>query len=205
MINSHIIFTLAATLSLPSFTTAPAGQWLQSGTEWKYQADGASFHAGGLQWIDSNGTMVTGFQDIGGDSSWPLYSNDFSSNSESSYARDVFQLVNRERTENGINPLEWDDALAICAQQRAHEIEKTFNHTRPDGSSSFTILEEGGISYTSWGENIASGQKTPAAAVTAWMNSSSHRESILKSSFGRTGVGYAYINGTCYWVQLFTN
>ncbi|MCC8026828.1 MAG: CAP domain-containing protein [Clostridium sp.] len=133
------------------------------------------------------------------------YSDDGGSGNESGYAYDVFQIVNSEREKKNLDPLEWDDELAACAQERAYEIRELFSHTRPDGSDCFTILKEEGITYTSCGENIASGQRTPEAVMTAWMNSSGHKKNILKTSFDRMGVGCAYINGTYYWVQIFTN
>lgn len=124
---------------------------------------------------------------------------------ESSYAYEVFEIVNRERGKEDKETLEWDEDLAYCAQERAYEIKEEYSHTRPDGSSCFTILKEEGISYSSCGENIAYGQRSPEAVMEAWMNSSGHKKNILKSSFGRMGVGCAYINGTYYWVQIFTD
>lgn len=46
---------------------------------------------------------------------------------------------------------------------------------------------------------------TPEDVMKSWMNSSGHKKNILKTSFGRIGVGCAKINGTYYWVQIFTN
>lgn len=132
------------------------------------------------------------------------YEEDFASY-ESSYAYDVFEIVNQEREKDGKDALEWDDDLAACAQERAYEIKEEFSHTRPDGSSCFTVLSDAGISYTSSGENIASGQRNPELVMNAWMNSPGHRKNILKSSFGRMGVGCAYIDGYYYWVQVFTD
>ena len=83
------------------------------------------------------------------------------------------------------------------------EVAKVFSHTRPNGSSCFTVLGEYGVSYRSAGENIASGQTTPAEVVNAWMNSEGHRANILGESFTSLGVG-VYKNGSSYtWVQLF--
>ena len=54
------------------------------------------------------------------------------------------------------------------------------------------------------GENIAAGQPTGSAAVTAWMNSTGHRENILRSSFTRIGIGAARSSGgTWYYAQTF--
>ena len=63
------------------------------------------------------------------------------------------------------------------------------------------MMKNFGISYKSAAENIAKGQKTPAAVVNAWMNSSGHRKNILNAGFTHIGVGYA--DGGNYWTQMF--
>lgn len=122
-----------------------------------------------------------------------------------SYAYEVYRIVNEEREADNKDTLEWDEDLAACAQERAYEIQEKFSHTRPDDTKCYTILDENGISYSSAGENIAYGQSSPESVMNSWMHSSGHKKNILKSSFGRIGVGCAYINGSCYWVQLFTD
>ena len=133
------------------------------------------------------------------------YNNDTIEADEGSYAYEVFEIVNRERRKEDKENLEWDVELAYCAQERAYEIHEKYEHTRPDGSSWYTILKEEGISYQSCGENIAYGQRSPENVMNAWMNSTGHKNNILKSSFGRMGVGCAYINGSYYWVQIFAD
>jgi uncharacterized protein YkwD len=60
-----------------------------------------------------------------------------------------------------------------------------------------------GVQYSSAGENIAKGQKTPAEVVTAWMNSAGHRANILNKTYTHLGVGYE-AQAKC-WVQQFTS
>ena len=92
-----------------------------------------------------------------------------------------------------------------AAAVRAAEMAQSFSHTRPNGSRGLTALNEAGVSYRTAGENIASGQQSAQAVVSAWMNSSGHRANILSSLFGRMGVGQATIGGRTYWVQLFAD
>jgi hypothetical protein len=125
--------------------------------------------------------------------------------SASDYIAEVVRLVNVERAAYGLSPLTSDDKLTQAAAVRASELPSLFDHTRPDGTSCFTALQAVGASYSSAGENIASGQPTPAAVVESWMNSPGHRANILSESFARIGVGYVQSGGTAYWVQLFTN
>lgn len=119
-------------------------------------------------------------------------------------AEAVAALVNAARRDAGLSELELDADLCAAAQARAQEIAQSFSHTRPDGSSCFTILEEFGISYRAAGENIAMGQRTPEEVMDGWMNSSGHRANILNGTFPSIGVGY-YVDGagTAHWVQIF--
>ena len=122
-----------------------------------------------------------------------------------SYVDEVLRLVNIERTKNGLSELTTNTTLQQAAQQRAIEIKSVFSHTRPDGTSCFTALDDFNISYRAAGENIAYGQKTPEEVVQGWMNSEGHRANILSSKFGKIGIGCYSSNGTYYWTQLFTN
>lgn len=119
-------------------------------------------------------------------------------------AEAVTSLVNAARQDAGLSELELDADLCAAAQARAQEIAQSFSHTRPDGSSCFTILEEFGISYRAAGESIAMGQRTPEEVMDGWMNSSGHRANILNGTFTSIGVGY-YVDGAgaAHWVQIF--
>ncbi len=121
------------------------------------------------------------------------------------YAEEVADLVNEQRTANGLSELTLDETLTEAAMERAEECAESFSHTRPDGTSFFTILSEYGISYTAAGENIAMGSKTASDVMTLWMNSSGHAANILNTKYTKIGVGYYKAsNGSTYWVQLFT-
>ena len=122
-----------------------------------------------------------------------------------SFVRQVVNLVNQERAKAGLSPVTADTSIQAAAQVRAKEIEKSFSHTRPDGSSFSTALTQQGVTYRGSGENIAWGQKTPEQVMNGWMNSDGHRANILNKNFTKIGVGY-YQNasGTNYWTQLFT-
>lgn len=173
------------------YTVSPDGRIKQSAPEYDWSSD-SSYNSCPLR-DNSNGTAF---------SPAPAPNTD---NYGNSYAYIVFQLVNQERQKENLKPLEWDDRLAACAQTRAQEIQQSFSHTRPNGASCFTILSENHIAYGTCGENIASGQPSPQAVMTSWMNSTGHRNNIMSSNFGHIGVGSVYLNGTYYWVQLFTN
>lgn len=117
----------------------------------------------------------------------------------------VLDLVNAARAENGKSPLTLDDALCGAAQLRAEEIVQSFSHTRPNGTTCFTAIDEAGISYRALGENIAAGQSSPASVMDSWMNSEGHRKNILSGDFSSIGIGYVNSGSGYghYWVQMF--
>ena len=123
-----------------------------------------------------------------------------------SYEEQVVALVNAERAKEGLPALTMDAKLQEAALARAKETVTLFSHTRPNGTSCFTILQEYGISYRYAGENIAYGQRSPEEVVNAWMNSEGHRANIMSKNFTTIGIGYYQTaNGTKYWSQLFTS
>lgn len=118
---------------------------------------------------------------------------------ENGLCREVVRLVNAERSAAGLSELTISSKLSESAMVRAKEIKTRFSHTRPDGTSCFTAVDRTG--YRSLGENIAAGHETPEEVVTAWMNSTGHRENIL-GDFTDIGIGY-YEDGAPHWVQIF--
>lgn len=127
---------------------------------------------------------------------------------ETSFEKQVLDLVNEQRAQNGLSALVWDDALASVARAHSEDMRDRhfFSHTNPDGLSPFDRIKSYGISYRSAGENIAAGQTTPAEVVQAWMNSSGHRANILNEGYTKLGVGYAS-GGSYghYWTQNFAS
>ena len=117
--------------------------------------------------------------------------------------KEVFRLTNEERQKESLQPLAQDAALMAAAQKRAEEISEKFEHTRPDGTSCFTVFDEYNIRYWGAGENIAYGYSTPESVMKGWMNSPRHKDNILDSYYSHIGIGMYEKNGTKYWVQLF--
>ena len=118
---------------------------------------------------------------------------------------EILNLVNKERAANGLSALTLDADLSAAAQAKAEDMYRKgyFSHTSPTYGSPFDMMKSFGISYRTAGENIAKGQKTPAAVMSAWMNSDGHRKNILGSGFTKLGVGYVNAGGTTYWVHMF--
>ena len=121
----------------------------------------------------------------------------------SEFEQRVVDLTNAERAKQGLPALKVDTELSKVARIKSEDMQKNnyFDHNSPTYGSPFDMMKKFGISYTSAGENIAQGQRTPEEVVQAWMNSAGHRANILNSSYTHIGVGYVE-NGN-YWTQQF--
>lgn len=118
----------------------------------------------------------------------------------------VLAIVNRNRIAGGLEPLTMFSGIQAACDVRAAEISDYFDHTRPDGRSCYTALDEANVPYSSAGENIAAGQTTPEAVMNAWMNSPGHRSNIM-GNYRHIGIGYYYTNASYrhHWVQMFAS
>lgn len=124
----------------------------------------------------------------------------------SSQAEAVLKLVNEERAKQGLNPLTLSAKLTDIATMKSKDMADKgyFDHTSPTYGTPFQMLQDFGVHYSSAGENIAAGQRTPEEVMNAWMNSSGHRANILNKSFTEIGIGY-FEGGNygVYWTELF--
>lgn len=104
--------------------------------------------------------------------------------------KEVFNLINKQRTNNGLKALTIDSEVQRVARIKAQDMvdNNYFSHTSPTYGSPFDMLKSFKISYKTAGENIA-GNSSNSAAVNAWMNSSGHKANILNSGFNYTGIG----------------
>lgn len=119
---------------------------------------------------------------------------------------EVIRLVNVERAKVGLPALKANWQACRVARYKSQDMinKNYFSHTSPTYGSPFKMMETFGIRFSAAGENIAYGQKTPAAVMVSWMNSPGHRSNILSPTYTEIGVGLAKSsNGTCYWTQMF--
>ncbi len=124
---------------------------------------------------------------------------------DTSVAAQVLKLVNTERKKAGCKSVTLDARLTAAAAGHAMDMATAnyFSHTSKDGRSFVDRIEAQGYSKPR-SENIAAGQPTVAAVMSAWMKSSGHRANILDCS--ATQMGAAGAKGGSYgvyWVQDF--
>ncbi|MEV7414484.1 sigma-70 family RNA polymerase sigma factor [Streptomyces sp. NPDC089919] len=126
------------------------------------------------------------------------------SSSGSGTARKVIDLVNAERAKAGCGPLTSNSLLTKAAQGHSDDMaaRNFFDHTNPDGKNPGDRITAAGYRWSTYGENIAMGQRTAADVMDAWMNSSGHRANILNCSFKEIGIGI-HSGGGPYWTQVF--
>ena len=109
----------------------------------------------------------------------------------------MFSSHNAERARQGLAPFRVDGTLAQVARQRAQDMASKgyFSHTSPSGQTAFGIMNALGYRYLEAGENIARNNypdsQTVSVAMSALMNSATHRENILDTGFYLVGIGEA--------------
>ncbi|MEL7602966.1 MAG: SH3 domain-containing protein, partial [Bacillota bacterium] len=115
-------------------------------------------------------------------------------------AAELISIINGYRQNAGIAKLTTTAALNKAAKIRVQEIVKQFSHTRPDGTTCFTVDPD-----NVQGENIAKGSGLPTAqsAADGFMNSTRHRENAMRTTFTKTGAACLKVGATTYWVHLF--
>ncbi len=101
----------------------------------------------------------------------------------------VYGLINQERQKRGLGIVYRTDRLEASAQswsvQMANDSYMRHNNPLPSGV---------------YGECIARGYPTATAVMTAWMNSTGHRNIIL-GNYSQVGVGYVANGG--WWTLQF--
>lgn len=125
-------------------------------------------------------------------------SNNNNSNSQNSQTtttmsadeKEVLNLINKQRTNNGLKALTIDTGAQKVARVKAQDMvdNNYFAHNSPTYGSPFDMLKSFKVNYKTAGENIA-GNSTNSGAVNSWMNSSGHKANILNSNFNYTGIG----------------
>ncbi|MEA2446501.1 MAG: hypothetical protein QOK47_138, partial [Actinomycetota bacterium] len=99
-------------------------------------------------------------------------------------------LLNRERTQRGLEGLTWCDSCADVARAHSRDMYRHgyFSHIDSAGDDPFDRMQAAGITYEAAGENLSIAP-TLAAAHASLMGSPDHRENILRDLFDSVGIG----------------
>ena len=109
-------------------------------------------------------------------------------------------LLNAQRSSRGLSGLSEDARLSQAAAAHARDMATNgyFSHTSLDGTTFDQRARRAGYSCIA-AENIAEGQRTEAAVMSAWMNSAGHRANILNPRYREFGIG----RSGNVWVMMF--
>lgn len=123
----------------------------------------------------------------------------------------IFQRVNQERAKAGLSTLTYNTTMEKYARYKSKDMgdKGYFDHEDLQGNLITVKMENEGVSYKAWGENIAyiGGVSDENALATQfmdnWMNSPGHRANILSNNFSSIGVGVYKIGNKVYATQEF--
>lgn len=129
---------------------------------------------------------------------------------------EVLALINAERVGHGCKALVLNSQLQAAAEghARAMAVQNFFSHTGKNGSKLKGRVRAAGYKGGRLAENIANGQKSAAAVVSAWLGSAGHLTNIRNCAYRDTGIALVYqpddepLPGKTYapryyWVQTF--
>ncbi|MEJ8561092.1 CAP domain-containing protein [Yoonia sp. GPGPB17] len=102
--------------------------------------------------------------------------------------------INAFRASQGLGPLQPNATLTRAAQAHAEDMTQRgyFSHDSvggPNGDNFKARAQAGGCAMRAGAENIATGQRSEAAAFEAWKNSTGHRRNMLGRSYTQYGLG----------------
>ncbi len=123
--------------------------------------------------------------------------------------KNIIILTNEERRESGIVTLNENSLLNQAAKAKMEDmLQKNYwDHVSPDNKQAWDFISAADYRYSFAGENLAKGFIDSKSAVTAWMNSASHKKNILNNNYTDIGVsvGQGKIDGkpTILIVQIF--
>lgn len=118
-------------------------------------------------------------------------------------AKNILDELNATRAANGLGALRYAPELQAAADTRAVESVQNFSHMRPNGSGCETAVT---VDYMVTGENliqVTSEFATAPIMMDTWMNSPTHRNNILLSSFTDVAIGVYVVNGITYVSTVF--
>ncbi len=105
----------------------------------------------------------------------------------------IVELVNVQRAAAGVAPLKVN-AILMNEAQRFSAVQAemgTLSHGGIDGTTPGQRLTAAGYIWSFCGENLAAGQRTADGVVAYWMNSSTHRATLLSPEATEIGIGHS--------------
>lgn len=119
-------------------------------------------------------------------------------------AHQIFNLTNQDRKAQGLQPLEWNAALAAAAQAHAVRMaqEQQLSHQYPGEPELMQRAVAAGAHFEAIAENVAMAPDADGVE-NAWMHSTPHRTNILDPKMNALGVGVVERGGNLWAVEDF--
>lgn len=126
--------------------------------------------------------------------------------------KELLRLINKERVEQGMNELVWDEDLAKASRYHSYDLatQNYFDHNSYDrvngklvkvGSTFDRIRTFYDKSFVN-SENIAAGSSTASDTYHQWYTSKGHYENMFNENAKKVGIGMYYVpdsNFKYYW------
>lgn len=110
--------------------------------------------------------------------------------------------INGTRKHYGAHPLAYNYTLDAAARTHVELMAAQDTMSHELGGTLRERVTAAGY-YGAVGENLAQGQKTLEAAIAGWLDSSSHRETLLNNKFAEFGLAVATDSkGRPYWAFI---
>lgn len=108
-----------------------------------------------------------------------------------SYENEMVDMINSMRARNGRAVLTATTGAAKAAKSHSLDMatRNYLDSKSPEGLTPYIRLLIQGLSVTSAGENIGTGENNVAYACNSWLNTASYRINILSSDYQYMGVG----------------
>lgn len=132
---------------------------------------------------------------------------------------EIFRLINIERENAGLEPLDYIYEAQGAADLRAEEFSVQPSHTRPDGTNFNTVQKDFDLGGAFHGENgnvygfdiMESPEDMAQGMMDKWMASSGHRANIMSNNYKTIAIGVCFepvgeagVSYTAYAIQLFS-
>ena len=124
-------------------------------------------------------------------------------------AEKIIEDTNVERQKAGFSPVVANAALSQAAREKAANMfaENYWAHYSPSGRDPWGFIKGAGYKFSYAGENLARNFSDSEGVVVAWMNSPTHRETLLNPNYQEIGIavedGILQGQQTTLVVQMF--
>ena len=123
-------------------------------------------------------------------------------------SKQIFDMTNAYRVQNGKSVLTWNSTIASLASEHCMDMAEAgfFEHVNSEGLTPMQRALRAGVDCVAFGENIAAGSLSPFVTFDQWVNSKVHNDTMLKDYYTVLGVGGGYNENSAYdayWTQNF--